>query len=91
MLRGSLKERGIVIVIPAFLDRGLAAFTVVLGFKDNCGDGLRAIRPRLTGDSPIDVLWIKHSLRFFQDDVRTKLCTLGYLDILAFINELSKA
>ena len=91
MLRGSLKERGIVLIISAFLDRGLTTFAVVRGFKDNRGDGLRANRSYRTGDSPVDVLWIKHPFRFFQDDVRTKLRAFGHLDILAFIYELSEA
>ena len=40
MLRRSPKERGIVLIISAFLDRGLTAFAVVLGFKDHCDDQL---------------------------------------------------
>ena len=91
VLLGSPKERGIVFVISTFLDRGLTAFAVVQGFKDKCGDSLCTIRSHLTGDSPIDVLWIKSPFRFFQDDVRTKLRALGHLDILAFIHELSEA
>jgi len=91
MLLRSLKERGIALVISTFLDRGLTAFAVVQDFKDNCGDGLCAIRAHLTGDSPIDILWNKPPFRFFQDDVRAKLRALTHLDILAFIHELSDA
>ncbi len=65
MMRGSLKECGTVLIISAFLDRGLTTFSVILGFKDDWGDGLRAIRSYRTGDSPINVLWIKHLFRFF--------------------------
>lgn len=65
VLRRFPKEHGMVLIISVFLNRGLTAFAVVLGFKDNCDDGLHASRSYLTGDSPIDVLWITHPFRFF--------------------------
>lgn len=55
VLRISLEERGIVLIILAFFDLGFATFAVVQSFDDKHGDGLCTIRPCLTGDSPIEV------------------------------------
>ena len=49
--RGSLEKHGLVLPRSAFLDRGLSAFAVILGFKNHRGGGRGAIYSHFTGDS----------------------------------------